>query len=73
MVTQFMQWQTKQKNIWSLLTTVYELQGSKLKKVLKVAFWQPTGDQNIVTKYKFLVASLYNVNDAAHSIRDSDI
>ena len=40
------------------------VQGSKLEKFsgrLLATNWR-----NIVAKYKFLVASLYNVNDAAH-------
>ena len=45
--------------------TFFILQGSKLKKSsgrLLATNWR-----NIVAKCKFLVASLYNVNDAAHS------
>ena len=41
-------------------------QGSKLKKSsgrLLATNWR-----NIITRCKFLVASLYNVNDAAHSL-----
>ena len=33
----------------------------------QVAFWRPTGEI-IVARCKFLVASLYDVNDAAHSM-----
>ena len=46
-------------------------QGSKLKKssgCLLATNWR-----NIVARYKLLVTSYYNVNEAAHSIRASDI
>ena len=42
------------------------MQGSKLKKSsgrLLATNWR-----NMVASYKFLVATLYNVNEAAHSI-----
>ena len=45
--------------------TVHEAQGSKLKKSsgrLLATNWR-----NIVARCKFLVASSYNVNNAAHS------
>ena len=45
------------------------MQGSKLKKSsgrLLATNWR-----NIVARRKFLVASLYNVNDAAHSMARS--
>ena len=45
--------------------TLVSFQGSKLKNP-QVAFWRPTGET--VSRCKFLVASLYNVNDAAHSM-----
>ena len=41
-------------------------QGSKLKK--SPSRLLATNWRNIVSRCKFLVASLYNVNDAAHSI-----
>ena len=40
-------------------------QGSKLKK--SWGYLLATNQRNIVTRCKFLVASLFNVNDAAHS------
>ena len=50
-------------------TENFHEQGLKLKKSsgrLLATNWR-----NIVARYKFLVASLYNVNEAAHSIRAS--
>ena len=45
------------------------VQGLKLKKILRfLANWR-----NIVAKCKFLAASLYNVNDTAHSMAQSII
>ena len=47
-------------------------QGLKLKKTPQVAFWRPTVEIQSPDAI-FLVANLYNVNDAAHGIRASDI
>ena len=50
---------------WLITTNSHHAQGSKLKKSsgrLLATNWR-----NIVARCKFLVASLYNVNDAAHS------
>ena len=46
------------------LVSISELES---KKNPQVAFWRPTGEI-IVARRKFLVASLYDVNDAAHSM-----
>ena len=46
--------------------TLVSFQGSKLKK--SPSGLLATNWRNIVARCKFLVASLYNVNDAAHSI-----
>ena len=53
------------------LKNKFLIQGLKLKKssvCLLTTNWR-----NIVARCKFVVASLYNVNDAVHSIRVSDI
>ena len=46
--------------------TLVSFQGSKLKK--SPSRLLATNWRNIVSRCKFLVASLYNVNDAAHSM-----
>ena len=43
---------------------VWPCAGLKIKKILRLPF--VTNWRNIVARFKFLVASLYNVNDAAH-------
>ena len=48
-----------------LCPVVSEHQGSKLKKFSGCLL--ATNCRSIVARCKFLVASLYNVNDAAHS------
>ena len=47
----------------------YPMQGSKLK--IASGRLLATNGRNIVARCKFLVASLYNVNDAAHSMARS--
>ena len=50
---------------WSVpLVSASELE---IKKILRSSF-SVTNWRNIVARYKFLVTSLYNVNDAAHSL-----
>ena len=50
---------------WSVpLVSASELE---IKKILRSSFLV-TNWRNIVARYKFLVTSLYNVNDAAHSL-----
>ena len=53
-------------SVWNFCS---HFSGLKIKKI----FRSPFGDywRNIVTRCKFLVASLYNVNDAAHSMARS--
>ena len=59
-------WEPGQTNFKSLK---FHKTGLKIKTILR----SPSGDQleNIVTRCKFLVVSLYNVNDAAHNMGQS--
>ena len=41
------------------------------KKNPQISCWQPTQEKCIVARCKFLVTSLYDVNDAAHSMAQS--
>ena len=43
----------------------------KSKKNPQISCWQPTQEKYVVARCKFLITSLYNVNDTAHSMAQS--